>query len=153
MNFTKLYEYKWKLIDPTVESLQTIDWNRALNENISGWGSLRNLAVHTIEAEDYWFTEVLQGKSFADYEFAGFQDIELLRRRWREVSKRSLQFISGLTDNDMTQTRTVKWDEKEYPFAVEEVLLHVDTHTVHHRGQIALAVRQMGGSPSAVDIL
>lgn len=45
--------------------------------------------------------------------------------------------------------RTTAGNSFETP--IEDVLLHVVIHLAYHRGQVAAAVRQAGGTPAAAD--
>lgn len=152
-DFEKLYTINSGFIKPVMESLGKIDWDRAVKENICGWGSLRNLVAHTFEAQDHWFTWYFIGKEFKGYEYDNFPDIPSLEKKWREVSKRSLEIIRNLNDDDLEKTRSAEIRGQRLSFKTGEILLHVYTHEVHHRGQIVMAVRQLGGEPEDVDIL
>jgi uncharacterized damage-inducible protein DinB len=153
MDFAAMYGQNMRLIEPTIESVKTVDWGRAMTDNVCGWGSLRNLIAHTFEAEDYWFTKILKSQPWERYAYNDFADLESLRSKWIVVTANSLEYIDRLSENDFkSSVRRVKF-EKEYILEVQKIILHVYTHTAHHRGQIVMAVRQMGGMPKDVDII
>jgi uncharacterized damage-inducible protein DinB len=49
----RLFEYNAKFAECVLESLSTVEPARFVDEKVSAWGSLRNLVVHLIDAEDY----------------------------------------------------------------------------------------------------
>jgi uncharacterized damage-inducible protein DinB len=147
-----LFGYNVQFTDEVIKSLRSVDRNRFIDEKVSAWGSLRNLMVHVIEAEDYWINKVIQGKEFAEYEFDDFADVDSIEKRWKEVDADILLFLETLAPEDLRRERRVKWD-KEYSFPLEKILQHIYTHTVHHRGQIVAGIRTLGGKVPYVDIL
>jgi uncharacterized damage-inducible protein DinB len=125
---------------------------RLTDEKVSAWGSLRNLVMHLIEAEDYWINKIVQGKPFVPYDHDDFGDFDAIRDKWHAVDREVLRFVGSLNESDRERVITVRWD-KEYSFPLERVLLHLYTHTVHHRGQIVAAISALGGKVPYVDII
>ncbi|OGC94701.1 MAG: hypothetical protein A2W25_15915 [candidate division Zixibacteria bacterium RBG_16_53_22] len=148
----QLFEYNAKFADEIIESLGTIDKSRFTVEKVSAWGSLRNLVMHLVEAEDYWINKIVQGKPFTQYDFNDFGDIDAIRDKWREVDHEILRFVGSLNVADLKREHTVKWD-KEYTFPLEKILQHLYTHTVHTRGQVVAGIRALGGRAPYVDII
>jgi len=151
--FRRLFEHNRKFINPVADSLLTVNWERLCNDKICGLGSLRELVVHTFRAEDFWLTKVMEGKQLETYKGIDFQDVPSLARKWEAVIDRSLFRIDSFTAEDLTESRTYNWGDGDHTFRVDDILLHVYTHTVHHRGQMIMGVRQLGGHPKEVDIL
>ena len=70
-----------------------------------------------------------------------------MERRWAEL-------LDGA--DDAALARDVAYtNSRGQPFhdRVEDILLHVVLHGVHHRGQIAAAVRAGGGEPAYTDFI
>ncbi|MBD3234910.1 MAG: DUF664 domain-containing protein [candidate division Zixibacteria bacterium] len=152
-DFRTLYTYNLKFVPTVIDSLKQVDWDRIVNERVCGWGSVRNLIVHTVGAEEFWFSKVLQGGQHETLTEASFNSAEELGKRWEEVIGKSIDYIDTLSKEDLSENRNVRWETGELTCRVEEILIHVYTHTVHHRGQMVMAIRQMGGEPSEIDIL
>ncbi|MCP4632586.1 MAG: DUF664 domain-containing protein [candidate division Zixibacteria bacterium] len=151
-DYIELYEHNQRLKKIALDSLKTIDWDKARTENVCGLGSIGNLISHTMEAADWWLTSVLKGEPFNDYIYEDFTDIESFREKWDDVDNRFISYIGSLKKENLDEERKVKWD-KEFTFKVKDILIHVYTHTVHHRGQIVMAIRNLGGKPEETDIL
>ncbi len=75
-----------------------------------------------------------------------------------ELAGRNHAAIGTLLDHltPATLARTVAYtNTKGMPFSnsVEEMLHHVAMHGMYHRGQVALRVRELGGTPLATDFI
>ena len=147
-----LFDYNAKFAEETLKALRTVPHEKFLTEKISGHGSLRDTMVHIIQTEDYWLHKVICGEQFTRYNVADFANIDSLEKQWRRVHEEYRQLLASLTADALQEKRKVTWD-KEYEFALETVLQHVYTHTVHHRGQVIAGIRLLGGEPPYVDII
>jgi uncharacterized damage-inducible protein DinB len=148
----QLFAYNAHFADEIIDSLKTIDKSRFTEENVSAWGSLRNLVMHLIEAEDYWISKIIQGRPFTQYDFNEYVDIDTIHHRWLLVDGQIKQFVDSLSIGDLKKEYTVKWD-KEYTYPLERILQHLYTHTVHTRGQVVAGIRALDGKVPYVDII
>ncbi len=71
--------------------------------------------------------------------------IEEIHAKWVELLGRMSEAKLG----DDLVYKNLKGADLRPP--VRDVLMHVITHSVHHRGQTAAAIREAGGKPSATD--
>lgn len=75
------------------------------------------------------------------------QAIGELRAQWAEL-------LGKMTEEKLGEDlvyKTLKGVDFRTP--IRDVLTHVITHSVHHRGQTASAIRDAGGRPSATDYI
>jgi uncharacterized damage-inducible protein DinB len=75
-----------------------------------------------------------------------------LRDSYREYHIRADRFLSKMRDSHLTDHITVPWFPDFQP-KVSEALTQVVMHTQHHRAQIAMLLRQLGGDPKPVDYI
>lgn len=148
----ELFAYNVKFADEVIKSLETIETSKLIEEKVSSWGSLRNLVMHLIEAEDYWINKIVQGKPFTQYDFDDFSDLAAIEKRWKDIDADILLFLDTLNPADLKSERKVKWDQ-EYSYPLERILMHLYTHTVHTRGQIVAGIRILGGKSPYVHII
>jgi uncharacterized damage-inducible protein DinB len=73
--------------------------------------------------------------------------IDGLRTQWAELLGRMTEEKFG---EDLVY-KNLKGTDLRTPN--RDVLMHVITHSVHHRGQAAAAIRDAGGKPSATDYM
>ncbi len=147
-----LFGYNAIFADQIIKSLKTIDREKFIETKVSAWGSMRNLVVHLIEAEDFWINKIIQGKDFQSYDFDDYTDIESIEELWKEVDGDIILYLNELTPEDLKTERRVKWD-KEYVYPLEKIFQHLYTHTVHTRGQIVAGILELGGEIPYVDII
>ncbi len=110
---------------------------------------LRFLA-HIIGAQDVWMARLTGGAAPAGPWPELTLDecaarVEELRRTWSEF------LTDGLDLNRIVAYRT--FTGVECVTSVRDILTHVNNHSTYHRGQIATAVKELGGTPAATDFV
>jgi uncharacterized damage-inducible protein DinB len=148
----ELFGYNVKFTGEVIKSLKKIDNDMFTKTKVSAWGSLRNLVMHLVEAEDFWINKTIQGREFSPYDFDDFTDIATIEKRWVKIDQDIISFVNNLGPEELKTERKVKWD-REYTFPLEKILQHLYTHTVHTRGQIVAGIRALGGEVPYVDII
>ena len=85
---------------------------------------------------------------------ADFPDLPTLRRAW-EAHERTLRaFVASLDDAGLQRSVSYRsFAGVEGTSAMWEMLQHVVNHGTYHRGQVTMALRQLGATPPAVDFL
>lgn len=71
-----------------------------------------------------------------------------------ETHARFTAFLEGVTDSQLSGAihyRNLKGDEFDTP--LRDILTHLYTHGVHHRGQVLSKVRAEGGEPHTLDYI
>lgn len=114
---------------------------------------LTRLYAHVIGGEAVWLSRMSDGGKYAD----PWPEIDLPAiRALAEQNHVQLRALAvKLADGGYGETsfdyRTVKGDPFRNTYA--EVLHHLATHGMYHRGQIALGVRKLGGTPLSTDLI
>jgi uncharacterized damage-inducible protein DinB len=103
----ELFAYNAKFADEVIKSLENIEIEKLLEQKVSSWGSLRNLTMHLIEAEDYWINKIVQGKPFTQYDFDEFSDLATIEKRWKDIDADILLFLETLTPESLKEVRKV----------------------------------------------
>ena len=106
--------------------------------------SLGQLFLHIAQAEDFHIRGQFQGDW--DTELIRFPDplptkAEILRYH-EEVRERTLEALDGLTPNELD--RPVELGPDQPDLTLRSWLWFVLEHEIHHKGQIATYLRQMG---------
>lgn len=150
----QLYDYnRWANSRMLVacEKLTLEQWGRQLGHS---WGSIHGVLTHMFAAETIWISR-WKGDSPStmqqEVDFPTFDDLE---RAWMQVELELNQFISGLTEKDLsgdiTYTNT-KGQTYTYPLGL--LLLHLANHCTHHRGEIAVMLTTLGVAHPEDDLL
>ena len=113
-----------------------------------GWGSLRGILVHTLDAE-YGWRSVLQGQDEEGVlEAADFADVDALKGRWEIERAAWLDYVAGLGEESLNQGYG---DDPQNSPKVWQVMMHVIFHGVQHRSEAAAILTGYGHSPGELD--
>jgi uncharacterized damage-inducible protein DinB len=127
----------------TAESLTTLDAVPA---------DLLSIWCHLLAAEATWLAR-LEGvaPTVAVWPTLTLAECTALAERNHEAFARYAQELDGAHRGRRVTYRNSRGDE--FANTVEEILHHVALHGMYHRGQIARAVRDGGGTPLATDLI
>jgi uncharacterized damage-inducible protein DinB len=120
----------------------------------NSFSSVRDTLVHMYGAENVWLQRF---KGFSPPGFpdpAQFTDIASLESKWIPQAADLLNFISGLSQEDIDRVveyKTMKFGVYSNPLG--QSLQHVVNHGTYHRGQITTMLRQLGAQPLATDLM
>jgi uncharacterized damage-inducible protein DinB len=113
-----------------------------------GWGSLRGILVHTLDAE-YGWRSVLQSLNADDILQADdFADVQTLKSRWNIEHAAWLDYVSRLDDESL---KLGSGNDPENGPKVWQTILHVITHGIQHRSEAAAILTGYGQSPGELD--
>ena len=120
----------------------------------SSFSSVRDTLAHICGAEWIWF-ERFQGRSPASLpDNSQFEDVEGLRAAWAPQEKRLLEYIAGLTQEDLQRVmeyKTLKFGMYRNP--LWQSMQPVVNHGTYHRGQVTTMLRQLGAQPILTDLM
>jgi uncharacterized damage-inducible protein DinB len=119
----------------------------------SSHGGIAGTLMHIIVAHEYWLARWLDEAPSVTHtpaEVPAFADAKM---RWKGVEKKLVEFIDGLTDEELARPRTYKSSKGEYSLPLWQAMQHLANHSTYHRGQITTMLRQMGVKPAATDLI
>jgi uncharacterized damage-inducible protein DinB len=109
------------------------------------------LYAHIVAAERLWFLR-LQKQDWTVQKVWPTMSLEACARLAKENAADFDAYLDGLTEDDFATGipyTTSKGDS--FTTAIGDILIHVATHGVHHRGQIAMTLRRVGIEPPILD--
>lgn len=113
-----------------------------------GWGSLRGILVHTLDAE-YGWRAVLQGiDEEGVLEAADFADVAALQARWEVERAAWLDYAASLSEERVNQGYGADPQQGQ---KVWQTILHGVTHGIQHRSEAAAILTGYGHSPGELD--
>jgi uncharacterized damage-inducible protein DinB len=138
----KLYEYdSWANLE-TLVGLATLT---------SGREKPLKYFSHVIAAQRIWRSRFDDPAPFTG-EAWPVTSIEDCRRAIDELHARWADLLGRMTEEKLAEDLVYKnLKGMDLRTSIGDVLMHVITHSVHHRGQAAAAIRDSGGMPSATD--
>jgi uncharacterized damage-inducible protein DinB len=114
--------------------------------------ALRPLA-HMLTAEKVWLMR-LNGEDTQSINLAPEFSLEECRELEAENSDGFARYFTRLSEEVLHSVLTYKNSKgAEFQTPVLDVLTHVAFHGAYHRGQVASAVRRLGGAPQNTDYI
>jgi uncharacterized damage-inducible protein DinB len=116
--------------------------------------SIRNTLVHVLSAEWGWLDRCGGPERGERLKADDYPTMESLLDAWNRVEGYMREFLSGLSDDDLT--RDVQFTLASGPthsIPLGDLMQHAAVHAVHHRGQVALLLRMLGHVPGNFDVL
>ena len=149
----QLYDYAYWANGQLLDVVRKLTPEEFTKSVAGGWGSVRTTLVHTMSAEWGWLGRSGGTERGPRLDPEKFPTVESLVEQWDEVRTDALEFLATLSDDDLD--RQVDFELGGHPLSmtVGEMLSHAMVHGVHHRGQVAMMLRQLGHVPGNFDLL
>jgi uncharacterized damage-inducible protein DinB len=80
------------------------------------------------------------------------QDLSVLQQSFQRYHREVADFLKGLSPEALHAKPKIDWAPMFQP-TTQEALLQMVMHSQHHRGQNALRLRELGGTPPMTDFL
>jgi uncharacterized damage-inducible protein DinB len=125
------FERVWECILPISEEqfIQEIDYST---------GSIRNLVVHMMSANQNWMNRLRGTKMPLRLVFEDYDDYSKTKAKWDELRKEFLEYLNSLDQEQLDET--VHWELPARGLKFSnlrwEILLHLANHGTDHRAQI-----------------
>lgn len=152
--------------DDMVRLVTHMEWAdaRIWNEVLTTEATRRDGAVierlHHIHLVQRIYLEMWLCAPQSNRDLALFTDLPEIQQWAREYYAELLPFIRTLAPDDLAGSVAFPWADQlagwfgEARIAtLEETILQVVMHSVHHRGQLATIIREHGGNPPLIDLI
>jgi len=125
-----------------------------LRQPLQGFGfpTVRRQLVHILTVEEGWIHD-LQSKPFDGWFEEDCPTIDALRAAAERIRNETRTYIAGLSETQLNTTlshRPEGWSGELRSPAF--ILLHVITHTFHHKGQVVAMLRTLGHPAPDTDL-
>jgi uncharacterized damage-inducible protein DinB len=120
----------------------------------NSFSSVRDTLAHMYGAETIWLQRFKGESPSAFPDTSQINDIASLRAKWDPTAADLLNFIEGLTQQEIDRVveyKTMKFGVYSNP--MWQSLQHVVNHGTYHRGQITTMLRQLGATPILTDLM
>jgi len=150
MNSKVLVEYSQSVRNRYIEQLAALPWEEVTKNRGASFDSLRNILLHTIDAEDRLVNYVVAGRTrdWVSRTPEEFRDIDSIKRRASETESRTKAYLAKLTPEELE--RKVDFSRPGMPpmiVRVEDILIHTALENVHHFGELIAMLWQMDVEP------
>jgi uncharacterized damage-inducible protein DinB len=149
--FRRWFEYEQDAHAKIVRSLETVPAER---QSCAEYKRAVSILGHIAAARGIWLYRLgvaakppvamfPENQSLADVA----SDLERIHTHWAD-------YLSGITDDELKKTFEYQsLDAGRFRNRIEEIVTQLFGHSWYHRGQIAILVRQAGGTPAATDFV
>ena len=149
-----LYEYNAWADRRVLEATSALTKEQFTKPLGSSFSSVRDTLVHIYGVEWLWL-ERFQGRSPAVIpDDEAFADVAKLKAGWSAFEPILLDFVRGLTQNDLERVmeyKTMKYGVYRNP--LWQSMQHLVNHGTYHRGQITTMLRQLGAEAILTDLM
>jgi len=150
---TELHNATHESVDILLEHVATVP-DALLRKSLPGFGfpTVWRQLVHILTVEEGWVHD-LQSKPFDGWFEEDCPTIDALRSAKERIRMETRAYIAGLSEAQLNTTlrdRPEGWsgDLRSPAF----ILLHVITHTFHHKGQVVAMLRTLGQPAPDTDL-
>ena len=150
----ELYDYNFWARDQQLSVCAALTDEQLAHPLGSSFGSMRDTLKHLLGAEWVW-TERFHGRDVRSVSFLKeVETVAAMRERWAEVEMNLRRFLSALQPEALAVPLTYRnFAGETWTYPLWQTLVHLVNHGTYHRGQIAMALRQLGVKPPGIDFL
>jgi uncharacterized damage-inducible protein DinB len=149
-----LYEYNAWADRRVLEAASALTKEQFTKQLGSSFSSVRDTLSHIYGGEWVWL-ERFQGRSPSAFpDDSEFADIVKLKASWAVLEPALLNFVRGLTQEDLDRVmeyKTFKFGVYRNP--LWQSMQHLVNHGTYHRGQVTTMLRQLGAQPILTDLM
>jgi len=154
MDIKDLIEYNWYCRRMFLDSFQKLPWEAIIEDRGASFGSIRNIFLHGLEAEEGFFRHLASGKigewPSHDYD-REFRDIDAMRKYMEDVEDKGRAYLKKVGTKGLDKLFPVSWFKES--FRVEDVLMGVVGECIYHNGEIMSLMWQIDAEPPYKDYL
>jgi uncharacterized damage-inducible protein DinB len=144
-----LFEYSQVLRNRYLEQIATLPWEEIIKSRGASFDSLRNILLHTIDAEDRLVNGVILGtKGWGSRNPEDFRDIDSIRKRLKEVESKTKAYVTRREPAELERkVELSRAGTPSIPVRVEDVLVAAALENIHHFGELIALLWQMDIEP------
>jgi uncharacterized damage-inducible protein DinB len=150
----RLYDYNYWANAKLFAALAQLTPEQFTQPVAGSYGSIRNALVHVMSAEWGWLDRCGGPERGAKLNPDDFPTMASVVDTWRRIEGYVRGFLPTLKDEDLARDIefTLGGSEKR-TLSMGDLLQHSVIHAVHHRGQVAMLLRELGYVPGNFDLL
>jgi uncharacterized damage-inducible protein DinB len=139
LDIRDLFRYNWHCHRKFLKSMAEIPWEIVTENCDASFDSIRDIFVHSLQAEHAWIRRLARKSTEGIYEtpFSKFVSIKHIQDYADKVETETNDYLNTLTDENLESIFEFEGrDGKTHRFKVEDVLMHLVEEEIHHRGEL-----------------
>lgn len=127
---------------------------KKINELMEKEGCIKYFS-HLINSQDKWMARILQhpnapGMSWWEPVYS----LEDLEERWNESLQSWINFLNDKTEEEIfEEVEFTGYDNGRWKARLVDIALQLNYHSIHHRAQMQMLIRQQGIEPDFIDYI
>jgi uncharacterized damage-inducible protein DinB len=154
-----LYEYDRWANRRVLKAASTLSAEQFTRDLGGSFRSVRDKLLHIVGGEwiwlAYWKNPPTTPASLTDLKTQrdavfnpdAFPDLNAVQSKWMEIEEEQAEFVNRVTNEDLVKTLPFRGTH----IKLTHLMQHLANHSTYHRGQLAMAMRQLGAEPLATD--
>jgi uncharacterized damage-inducible protein DinB len=145
-----LFEYSQALRNRYLEQLAKLPWEEVVKSRGGSFDSLRDILLHTVDAEDRLINYVILGRTenWSSRSPDEFHDMNSISKRAREAESETKAYVTKLSPSELeTKVEMPRRGMPSISVRVEDVLVHVALENIHHFGELIALLWQIDVEP------
>jgi len=134
-----LFRYNWHCRRKFLKSMAEIPWETVIESCGGSFDSIRDIFVHSLQAEQFWIRRLAGKSTEGIYEtpFSKFTSIKDVHDYADKVEAETNSYLDTLMDEKLKSIFEFKGrDGKTNRHKVEDILMHLVEEEIHHRGEL-----------------
>ncbi len=150
----ELYNYNFWARDQQLAVCAALSEEQFARPLGSSFGALRDTLAHLLGAEWVWLQR-FHGRSPRNVPWANeTQTLEAIRGRWQSIEEEMRAYLAALQPEALaTPLPYQNFKGETWTYPLWQCLVHLVNHGTYHRGQVSMALRQLGATPPGIDFL
>jgi uncharacterized damage-inducible protein DinB len=113
------------------------------------------LFSHLISSQYKWMARIMQDPGVQEMSWwEPVYPLDRLEEEWHKSLQLWLDYIAAKTDEELSaEVEFTGFDGARWVAAPQDIALQLNYHSIHHRAQIQMHIRQQGVEPDFVDYI
>ena len=150
-NFREFFIYNHKVRQEYISAFKrTLTWQDMTANHETAWLSLKDTLLHIIWAEDTWINHSIQDIENPNrpFNYSKYQTGYSIEEYNSKVTSKVDRYLSSIKQEDLDRkVYRVNNDGIRRISRIKDVLIHVITEELHHRGEMIAMLWQMNIQP------
>jgi uncharacterized damage-inducible protein DinB len=149
-----LFEFNYWAKARLMSVLESLSDEQFTKDLGSSHGGIHGTLVHIVGAENIWLSRWTDQTVLKLLDRKDYPTLATVREKWDEVERGMSEFVSILTEENISAVVTYRTIEgKQFSHPLWQLMQHIVNHSSYHRGQIVTMLRQLGVKPIGTDLI
>ena len=114
-----------------------------------------NFFSHIINSQNKWMARILRQNHAPQMSWWDpVYSLEQLEQKWNESVQTWIDFLNNKTEEQIfSDVEFIGYDGAEWKARMVDIALQLNYHSIHHRAQMQMLIRQQGIEPDFIDYI